>query len=91
MICFGNTSGLVPPISVNMLRDRGSLWVTWMRFGDYTATTPDLDACAAAFFSALESGIITPTIQARFALQDAAAAHQLLETRGSRGSVVLVP
>ncbi len=91
MICFGNTSGLVPPISVNMLRDRGSLWVTWMRFGDYTATTPDLDACAAALFAALERGMVRPTIQARFPLAEAPAAHALLEARGTRGSVVLVP
>jgi NADPH:quinone reductase len=91
MICFGNTSGLVPPISVNMLRDRGSLWVTWMRFGDYTATTEDLDACADAFFAALASGAVKPTIQARFALADVGEAHRLLEARATRGSIVLLP
>lgn len=91
MVCFGNTSGLVPPMSVNLLRDRGSLWLTWMRFGDYTATTTELDACAAAFFAALESGMVTPKIQARFPLEQAAAAHRLLEARATRGSVVLIP
>jgi NADPH2:quinone reductase len=91
MVCFGNTSGLVPPISVNTLRDRGSLWVTWMRFGDYTATTTDLDACAEAFFAALRSGIVKPSIQARYALADAADAHRLIEARATRGSIVLLP
>ena len=91
MVCFGNTSGLVPPISVNMLRDRGSLWVTWMRFGDYTATTADLDTCASAFFAALESGMVKPKIQATFPLAQAAAAHRLLEARATRGSVILIP
>ena len=91
MVCFGNTSGLVPPISVNMLRDRGSLWVTWMRFGDYTATTAELDAGAAALFAALESGMVTPKIQATFPLAQSAAAHRLLEARATRGSVVLLP
>ena len=91
MVCFGNSSGVVPPISLNALRDPGSLWVTWVRFGDYTATLPELDASASDFFEAIGSGIVKPRIQATFPLSQAAAAHRLIEARGTHGSLVLVP
>lgn len=91
LIAFGNTSGLVPPISINTLRDRGSLRLTWARIGEYTATVPDLEASANAFFAVLASGAVKPHIQKRFPLAEAAAAHRLLENRGSTGSLVLIP
>src|SRR5262245_1470101 len=36
LVCFGNSSGLVPPFSVNELRDRGSLSAPLVRFAYYT-------------------------------------------------------
>jgi NADPH2:quinone reductase len=91
MVCFGNSSGLVPPISVNTLRDRGSLWITWTRLGEYTATVAELEACASAFFDTLRRGVVKPHVQQTFALAQAAHAHRLLESRGTTGSLVLIP
>lgn len=91
MACFGNSSGLVPPISINTLRDRGSLWVTWTRLNEYTATVAELDACAAAFFDTLARRWVTPRIHRTLALAQAAEAHRLLESRATSGSVVLQP
>jgi NADPH:quinone reductase len=90
LVCFGNSSGLVPPVSVNVLRDRGSLSLTWARFGDYLATPTELEACAAEVFAALQAGDIRPRVQATFKLSDAAQAHRLLESRQTTGSLVLV-
>lgn len=91
MACFGNSSGLVPPISINTLRDRGSLWVTWTRLNEYTATVEELDACASAFFSVLADGQVKPRIHKALPLAQAAEAHRLLESRSTSGSLVLLP
>lgn len=90
MVCFGNSSGLVPPISANLLRDRGSLSLTWARFGDYVATPAELEFSASELFAAVQAGDIRPRIQATFRLTEAAQAHRLLESRKTTGSLVLV-
>jgi NADPH2:quinone reductase len=91
MVCFGNSSGLVPPTSVNLLRDRGSLSLTWARFGDYVATPATLQASAKELFEALRAGHVRPAVQRTFPLTGAAEAHRLMEARSTRGSLVLVP
>lgn len=91
MICFGNTSGLVPPVSINTLRDRGSLRLTWARVGEYTATPAQLDAAAQTFFATLLEGSVKPRIQKVLPLAQAAEAHRMLEARETNGSLVLVP
>jgi len=91
MVCFGNSSGLVPPIAVNDLRDRGSLRLTWTRLGDYTANVEELDACAASLFAVLASGAVKPRIHATYPLSRAADAHRALESRTTDGSLILVP
>jgi NADPH2:quinone reductase len=91
LVCFGNSSGLVPPFSVNLLRDRGSLSLTWARFGDYVATTAELEASAKALFDALARGEVRPQLQRSFPLEKAAEAHRLLESRQTTGSLLLMP
>jgi NADPH:quinone reductase len=91
MVCFGNSSGLVPPISINLLRDRGSLSITWARFGDYTSSVAELDASARELFEALAGGAVRPSVQRTFRLAEAAAAHRVLERRETTGSLLLVP
>jgi NADPH2:quinone reductase len=91
LVCFGNSSGLVPPFSVNLLRDHGSLSVTWARFGDYVATTAELQASAQELFDALQQGHVRPKVQRTLPLEQAAEAHRLLETGQTTGSLVLTP
>ncbi len=91
MVCFGNSSGIVPPISINLLRDRGSLWATWTRLSEYTETVEELDLCAATFFDVVRAGQVKPDIHKTFPLDDAAGAHRLLESRQTTGSLVLIP
>jgi NADPH2:quinone reductase len=91
LVCFGNSSGLVPPISVNLLRDRGSLSLTWARFGDYLASTAELEASASELFEALRAGHVRPAAQRTFSLMEAGEAHRVMEARQTRGSLVLVP
>ena len=91
LACFGNSSGQVPPFSVNTLRDRGSLQVSWVRFGDYVAHTAELEAASRELFDALASGALAPPPPHALPLAHAAAAHRLLEGRHTTGTLVLIP
>jgi NADPH2:quinone reductase len=91
LVCFGNSSGLVPPFSVNLLRERGSLSVTWTRFGDYVATSGELEASARELFHALLRGDIRPKLERALPLEQAAEAHRLLESGRTTGSLILTP
>lgn len=91
LVCFGNSSGLVPPFSVNVLRDRGSLSLSWVRFSDYTADSAELDAAASELFDALVSGSLRPAAPRCLPLAQAADAHRLLEGGQTTGTLVLVP
>jgi NADPH:quinone reductase len=90
LVCFGNSSGLVPPFSVNELRDRGSLSVSWVRFGDYTAGA-QLEPAARTLFDAVTSGAITTAAPHSVPLAQAAEAHRMLESGKTTGTVVLIP
>ena len=90
LVCFGNSSGLVPPFSVNELRDRGSLSVAWVRFGDYTAGA-ELEPAAKVLFDAVTSGAITPASPQSVPLAQAAEAHRMIESGRTTGTVVLIP
>lgn len=91
LVCFGNSSGQVPPFSVNELRDRGSLSVSWVRFGDYTAHPAELEAAARALFDAIASGALRPAAPRSLPLAQAAEAHRLLESGQTTGTLVLIP
>ena len=86
LVCFGNSSGLVPPFSVNELRDRGSLSVSWVRFSDYTAAPAELQAAAHEVFNAL--AVPAPRC---VPFENAAEAHRLLEGGETTGPLILVP
>jgi NADPH2:quinone reductase len=91
MVCFGNSSGLVPPISINLLRERGSLSLTWARYGDYVGSFAELQTSAQELFDAIERAQVRPKVQQIFPLEGAAEAHRLLETGRTTGSLVLSP
>ena len=91
LVCFGNSSGLVPPFSVNVLRDRGSLSLSWVRFSDYTAVPADLQDAARELFDAIASGALRPAAPRCLPLEQAAEAHRLLESGRTTGTLVLIP
>ncbi len=91
MVSFGNSSGAVPPFSLNELASRGSLYITRPSLGAYAATRPELEAMAADLFQMVASGKIKIEINQRFPLADAAQAHIALESRRTTGSTILLP
>lgn len=91
MVSYGQSSGLVPPFSINILTGKGSLYVTRPTLQHYTATRPDLEERSRDVFEALASGVIRCEVKQRFKLADAAEAHRMLADRRTVGSSVLMP
>lgn len=91
LVSFGNASGVVSIPDLTVLSKKGSLYVTRPTGVHYLSRREDLLAGAEALFAAIGSGAIRIDITARFALADAAKAHQALEGRKTTGSVILTP
>jgi NADPH:quinone reductase len=91
MISFGNASGPVPPIAPLDLTKAGSLFLTRPTLYDYLLTPDDREIAAGHLFDALQSGRICVDIGQRFTLEEAASAHDALESRQTTGSTILVP
>ena len=90
LVCVGTASGPVPPLEVQQLAIKGSLFVTRPALADYIADPAERDALAAELFSHVEAGRIEIEINQRYGLQDAAAAHRDLEARRTTGSSIFV-
>ncbi|WP_188259801.1 quinone oxidoreductase family protein [Azospirillum tabaci] len=91
MVLFGAASGPVPPLDLQVLAAKGSLYVTRPTLFSYVAKRDDLMASAADLFEVVHSGGVTINVGQTFALRDAAEAHRALESRATTGSTVLLP
>jgi NADPH2:quinone reductase len=90
LVCFGQSSGPPEPVAMATLASR-SLTVSRPVVFHYLADRAALDQAAAALFGAIAGGGINVKIAGTFPLTEAAAAHQLLKSRGSTGSLLLLP
>ncbi|MBI5504138.1 MAG: quinone oxidoreductase [Deltaproteobacteria bacterium] len=91
MVSFGNASGPPPPVDLGMLALRGSLFVTRPTLMTYTTRDEDLGEAARALFEVVAAGAVKVEIHQRYALADAARAHEDLEARKTSGASVLIP
>ncbi len=91
MVSFGQSSGSVPPLDVQVLARRGSLFLTRPRLHEYTHTRAELLGRAGAVLGAVARGELVVTIGATFPLAEAAEAHRRLAGRETSGKVLLVP
>jgi NADPH:quinone reductase len=90
-VSFGNASGPIEAFNLGILSQKGSLYVTRPTLVTYTAKREDLLASANDLFSVVKSGAVKIPINQKYALKDAAKAHQDLESRKTTGSTVLIP
>lgn len=88
MVLFGQSSGTVPPVDLNMLSAKGSLFITRPTLATYTARRTDLLAGAAELFEVVEQGIVKISINQRYPLREAVRAHRDLEARRTTGSTI---
>ena len=90
-VSFGQSSGPIPPFSMAMLAQKGSLFATRPTVFTYIARRVDLEALAAALFDVVGKGVVRIEISQRHALADAAQAHADIEARRTTGTSVLIP
>jgi NADPH:quinone reductase len=91
MVTYGNASGPVDPFSPSILAAKGSLFVTRPILAHYTSTHAELQDAADDLFGVVVSGAVKVAINQRFALKDAAQAHDALTTKKTTGATILIP
>ena len=88
LVCFGTSSGPIPPINALELALKGSLFITRPALADYIADPGERAALAGELFGHVASGRIQIEINRRYDLADAVQAHRDLESGRSIGSSV---
>ncbi len=91
MVLCGQASGAVPPLDPQTLNAKGSLFLTRPTLGHYISTREELMWRANDLFAWMRAGKLNVHIDRTFPLADAAAAHRYIESRQSKGKVLLKP
>jgi NADPH:quinone reductase len=91
MVLYGQSSGPVEPLELQLLAQKGSLFLTRPTIGHYTATRAELLERAGEVLGWVASGALEVRIGHELALASAADAHRELEGRRTVGKVLLVP
>jgi len=90
LVLYGQSSGPVPPVDPARLAKRSN-FLTRPSLGHHTTTRDETRWRAQELFSWLESGEVKLRIDRELPLRDAAESHRLLESRATRGKLLLVP
>ena len=93
MVSFGNASGPVTGVNFGILNQKGSLYVTRPSLQGYITNHNELTEASNELFSLIASGVIKVDVAPgqTFALHDAQRAHEVLESRATQGSSLLIP
>jgi NADPH:quinone reductase len=91
MVSFGNSSGPVTPFPLGILATKGSLMLTRPTLAHFTRTAKEMQEAADDLFAVLKSGAVKVAVHQRFALKDAAKAHETLTAKKTVGATVLIP
>ncbi|MFO0887958.1 MAG: quinone oxidoreductase [Isosphaeraceae bacterium] len=89
LILYGQSSGPAPPFDPQVLRIKGSLFLTRPTLTHYMADRTELLGRAADLFNWLTTGALRVRIDAILPLEDATRAHRHLEERRSHGKILL--
>ena len=90
MVLYGQSSGLVPPISPMLLNSK-SLLLTRPTLTSYIDNREELENRASEVLNAVNEGELKVRIHNKLPLADAALAHEQLEGRLTTGKLLLVP
>ena len=88
-INYGASSGQAPPIAPLQLAESGSVFLTRPHLADYIASPSERQQRADALFQAVNDKTLQVRIDRTIPLEDAARAHHLMETRQTRGKLLL--
>jgi len=88
---FGQSSGPVPPFDLNILNQKGSLFLTRPSLFAYMADRAVLLKAAEELFGLIAAGVLKIAVNQKFPLGEARAAHEALEGRRTTGTTILIP
>ncbi len=91
MVLFGGSSGQVPPIDLQILNQKGSLFVTRPKLAEYTATREELLWRAESLFTWIGQNNLDVRVGGTYKLSEADGAHRDLEGRKTTGKLILIP
>ena len=91
MVLFGGSSGQVPPFDLQVLNQKGSLFVNRPKLADYTATREELLWRAESLFTWIGQNNLDVRIGGTYKLSEAGQAHRDLEGRKTTGKLILIP
>jgi NADPH:quinone reductase len=91
LVSFGNASGAVTGINLGILASKGSLYVTRPTLGSYVARDDEFKETVQDLIDIVKTGKVKIAINQRYALADAARAHEDLAARRTTGASVLLP
>ena len=89
LVLFGQSSGPVPPIDLQILNSHGSLYVTRPSLAHYILDRAELLERTSDLFAWIAQGKLTVRIDSTFPLEKAGEAHARLESRASSGKILL--
>ena len=91
MVLFGASSGPVAPLDLQILNQKGGLFVTRPALAWYTATREELLWRAESLFSWIGQNNLDIRIGGTYELSEAEQAHRDLEGRKTTGKLILIP
>src|SRR5919205_199902 len=91
MVLFGQSSGPVPPVDLQILNQKGGLFVTRPSLAHYTATREELLWRAESIVSWIGQDNLHVRIGGTYKLSEADQAHRDLEGRKTTGKLILIP
>ena len=93
MVSFGNASGPVTGVDLAILNQKGALYVTRPSLNAYVTNRQELENASHELFSLIPSGAIKVDVAKaqQFPLRDARRAHEILGSRQTTGSSLLIP
>jgi NADPH2:quinone reductase len=91
MILFGAASGPVPPLDLQVLNVRGSIFLQRPSLNHHIAAREELLQRAGEVLGWIKDGKIKLRIEHQFPLAQAAEAHKALEGRKTTGKILLIP
>ena len=91
MILFGAASGPVPPLDLQVINVRGSLFLQRPSLNHHVGSREELVHRAGEVLGWIKDGKVKLRIEHQFPLAQAAEAHRALEGRKTTGKILLIP
>ncbi len=91
IVLFGQSSGAVEPVDLQILNQKGGLYVTRPAIAHYTATREELLWRAESLFSWIGQNNLSVRLGGAYRLSEADQAHRDLEGRKTTGKLILIP